>query len=127
MDSKLKVKFKEFIESSGEDCDGVLYTLEVLSSPQIGFPLPGEPEINVIARVSHCDNGKTDDPESFPAASVGDVVVVICQNNAIQPVGQSIYCLYWLDFYFKNDVKDTLMRSVAGGRFCQQVFDDDTI
>lgn len=109
-------KWKDFLETAGEDCDGAVYTLTVLSLPQICFPFPGEPEINVIAMVTQHDTSN----EDYEADFVGKTVALICSpDQSLPEVGQTVNAIHWFDFYLEKGSNQN-MRSCAGPRFCTQ-------
>jgi hypothetical protein len=89
--------FGKRVKSAGADCDGVVYTMKVLSRPQIGFPFPGVPEVNVVAMIVGCTmirEGSFD-----PTGDKEDIIALILDKKSPPEVGEEVRALYFYDYY----------------------------
>jgi len=67
--------------------------VEVLSNPQVAFPFPAPPEINVIAKV--LDNG------GYDGFNINQIVIVRLSetSRSIPSIGAEIEVIFARDFY----------------------------
>jgi len=93
----------EILERASHDnCDRVVYLVEILAVPQISIlSLTYLPESNVFARIVEVVSPEFHDP----ADDVGSVIIANCSDTRLWPqIGERYLALYYEEFHGKNTV-----------------------
>ncbi len=85
----------------------IVYRARVLTGPQVGFPLPGEAEVNVVVELINLETLGDDTPS--------ETIVAVVITKRLPPVGEEIDVIQSYDFYYEK--RSGVVRQEASPRY----------